>query len=173
MTKIQAGRLVLYVEQGINLEEEISGVISIIQSLLDKQNKQLGQCIQFIQDLDQLPLVSCDRRRIRQVLLNLLSNAVKFTEKGTITLSAKNREKEILFAVMDTGAGIPEELQAQIFEPFIQTVDGIKHTQGTGLGLPISRNLVRAHGGDLWVESEVGYGSIFYFVLPLQASPQE
>lgn len=57
---------------------------------------------------------------------------------------------------MDTGPGIPQEMQARIFEPFVQASDGVKHAQGTGLGLPLSRSLVQAHGGDLWVESKVG-----------------
>ena len=72
-----------------------------------------------------------------------------------------------MFEVTDTGPGIPENLQAQIFEPFVQTMDGIKHAQGSRLGLPISHNLVQAHGGDLWMQSRVGEGSSFFFTLPL------
>src|SRR4030065_2514405 len=96
-----------------------------------------------------LPLTACDRRRIRQVLLNLLSNAIKFTDQGSITLSAKKKGDEFIFAVMDTGPGIPQVMQVRIFEPFVQATDDIKHTQGTGLGLPISRSLVAADGGGL------------------------
>jgi len=113
-------------------------------------------------------LAVCDRRRIRQVLLNLLSNAIKFTEQGSITLSVKNRGEEFIFAVMDTGTGIPQEMQARIFEPFVQATDDIKQTQGTGLGLPISRSLVEAHGGELWVESNMGEGTTFFFTLPIR-----
>jgi signal transduction histidine kinase len=69
---------------------------------------------------------------------------------------------------MDTGPGIPPEMQARIFEPFVQAADGVKHAQGTGLGLPISRSLVQAHGGELWVESDVGQGTTFFFILPLR-----
>ena len=69
---------------------------------------------------------------------------------------------------MDTGPGIPEELLARIFEPFVQSADGIKHAQGTGLGLPISRSLVLAHGGDLWLESKIKEGTTFFFTLPLR-----
>ncbi len=139
------------------------------EPLLQKQNAALEQPIQFIQDIDQgLPLIACDRRRLRQVLLNLLSNAIKFTEKGSITLSVKNKGEEAIFAVMDTGPGIPPEMQARIFEPFIQSEGGIHHEQGTGLGLPISRSLVQAHGGELWVESSLNEGSTFYFTLPFK-----
>ena len=171
ISKIQAGKLSLYIEEDVNLNDEIQAVIDIAEPLLQKQNATLEKPIQFIQDIDKnLPLTACDRRRIRQILLNLLSNAIKFTEKGSITLSAKKKGNEFIFAVMDTGPGIPEEMQSNIFEPFIQVTDGMKHTQGTGLGLPISRSLAQAHGGDLWMESKVNEGSTFFFTLPFHRS---
>jgi signal transduction histidine kinase len=161
----------LYVEEDVNLNEELKAVVNMAEPLLQKQNAVLEQPIQFIQDIDKdLPLTTCDRRRIRQVLLNLLSNAIKFTEQGSITLSVKNRGEEYIFAVMDTDPGIPQEMQARIFEPFVQATDDIKHTQGTGLGLPISRSLVEAHGGKLWVESKMGEGTTFFFTLPFRPS---
>jgi len=167
ISKIQAGKLSLYIEDDVNLYDEINAVVDMAEPLLQKQSAGLEQPIRFIQDIDDnLPLASCDRRRFRQVLLNLLSNAIKFTERGSITLSVKNRGGESVFAVMDTGPGIPQEMQARIFEPFIQSADGIKHAQGTGLGLHISRSLVQAHGGDLWVESTIGEGTTFFFTLP-------
>jgi signal transduction histidine kinase/HAMP domain-containing protein len=167
ISKIQAGKLSLYIEQDVNLNDEIQAVVDMAEPLLGKQNASLDQPIRFIQDIDDsLPLTACDRRRFRQVLLNLLSNAIKFTEQGSITLSVKNKGQESLFAVMDTGPGIPEEMQARIFEPFIQSTDGIKHAQGTGLGLHIARSLIQAHGGDLWVESKIDQGTTFFFTLP-------
>jgi signal transduction histidine kinase len=169
ISKIQAGKLSLYIEEDVNLNDESKAVIDMAEPLLQKQNAALDQPIQFIQDIDQsLPLTTCDRRRIRQVLLNLLSNAIKFTEKGSITLSAKKKGEAFIFAVMDTGPGIPQEMQTRIFEPFVQATNDIKHTQGTGLGLPISRSLVQAHGGDLWLESKMGEGTTFFFSLPFQ-----
>jgi signal transduction histidine kinase/HAMP domain-containing protein len=171
ISKIQAGKLSLYIEEHVNLNDEIKAVIDMAEPLLQKQNALLDQPIRFIQDIDQnLPLTACDRRRTRQVLLNLLSNAIKFTDQGSITLSAKKKGEEFIFAVMDTGPGIPQEMQARIFEPFIQMTDDIKHTQGTGLGLPISRSLAQAHGGDLWVESKIGEGTTFFFTLPFRPS---
>ncbi|MCC6191866.1 MAG: HAMP domain-containing protein [Anaerolineales bacterium] len=169
ISKIQAGKLSLYIEEAVNLNDEIKAVVEMAEPLLQKQNAGLEQPIQFIQDIDHdLPLTACDRRRTRQVLLNLLSNAIKFTEQGSITLSAKKRGEEFIFAVMDTGPGVPQDLQARIFEPFVQAADDIKHTQGTGLGLPISRSLVEAHGGELWVESKMGEGTTFFFTLPFR-----
>lgn len=125
--------------------------------------------LRLIKDIDpQLPLVSCDRRRLRQVLVNLLGNAIKFTNRGTVTVSVKNQGPELLFAVIDTGRGIPPGEQELIFEPFIQAEHGGGQIHGTGLGLPISRSLVRAHGGELWLESEQGEGSAFFFTLPVK-----
>jgi signal transduction histidine kinase len=169
ISKIQAGRLGLYIEEDVNLNEEIKAAVDMAEPLLEKQNETREEPIRFIQDIDDdLPTVACDRRRIRQVLLNLLSNAIKFIETGSITLSVKRLEDEIVFAVIDTGPGIPTEMQAKIFEPFVQAADGIKHAHGTGLGLPISRSLVQAHGGELWVESEIGEGTTFTFTLPFR-----
>jgi signal transduction histidine kinase/HAMP domain-containing protein len=167
ISKIQAGKLSLYIEEDVNLNDEIRAVVDMAEPLLQKQNAGLEQPIQFIQDTDaNLPLAACDRRRLRQVLLNLLSNAIKFTEKGSITLSAKTRGEEAIFAVMDTGPGIAQEMSTRIFEPFVQSADGLKQAQGTGLGLPISRSLVLAHGGNLWVESKINEGTTFFFTLP-------
>jgi signal transduction histidine kinase len=167
ISKIQAGKLGLYTEEDVNLGEEIQAVITMAEPLLEKHNADLQQPVRLIQDIDpDLPPTACDRRRFRQILLNLFSNAIKFTEKGSITLSAKQQGDAFIFAVMDTGPGIPKEMQAGIFEPFVQATDDPKTSQGTGLGLPISRSLVEAHGGDLWVESDTGDGATFFFTLP-------
>ena len=160
ISKIQAGQLTLYLENDVDIYQELDAVIKISSPLVKEP-------IQFIKDIDSnIPRIEADRRRLRQILLNLLSNAAKFTEEGTITLSIKKRADHLLFAVIDTGPGIPERSQEQIFEPFIQTDDGRKKIEGTGLGLPISRNLVEAHGGKLWVESHPGEGAAFYFTIP-------
>jgi signal transduction histidine kinase len=163
ISKIQAGQLTLFIEDQVSVQVEVEAALSIVGGLL--QDKHL----QLIRDLDpHLPLISCDRRRLRQVLLNLISNAIKFTNEGTITVSVKNQEQDLLFAVIDTGPGIPPEKLDLIFEPFIQAENGERQLQGTGLGLPISRSLIRAHGGELWVESESGEGSAFFFTLPVE-----
>ena len=162
ISKIQAGKLTLFIEQDVDLYSVLNTVIEIVQPMF--KEKQL----KLVQDIDNnLPLISGDKRRIRQVLLNLLSNAIKFTNEGTVTLSVKLEDTGVMFAVIDTGIGIAPEAQSAIFEPFVQTTDGIKLEQGTGLGLPISRSLVQAHGGELWVESQSGEGAAFYFSLPI------
>lgn len=166
ISKIEAGQLKLLIDKEINLNQELDTVVASAESLLAEKADRIN----FIKDIDpELPCVVGDKRRIRQILLNLLSNAVKFTDEGSITLSAKHRDEEILFVVSDTGPGIGQEDRDLIFEPFKQTEKGIVHAGGTGLGLPITQRLVEAHGGRLWVESEVGEGSMFFVAVPVRS----
>jgi signal transduction histidine kinase/putative methionine-R-sulfoxide reductase with GAF domain len=110
--------------------------------------------------------VICDRRRILQVLGNLLGNAIKFAEAGdSVTLRTEVRDRDVLVGVSDTGPGIPPDAIQDIFDPY-RTVAG-QSNGGTGLGLYISRGIVERHGTRLWVESDVGIGTTFYFTLPL------
>ena len=127
ISKIQAGKLRLYIEENVNLNDEINSVLAVAEPLLQKHNSGLKKPVISIQDIDDnLPSIACDRRRLRQVLLNLLANAIKFTMEGSITLSVKKMENEIIFAVMDTGPGISPELHTRIFEPFVQVPDDQK-----------------------------------------------
>jgi signal transduction histidine kinase len=109
-----------------------------------------------------------DERRVRQVVFNLLSNAVKFTPVGgTVDVAAARFDGEVRVSVSDSGPGIAPEDQARIFEEFQQAAAGKEQTEGTGLGLAVSKRLVELHGGRLWVESEPGKGSRFVFTLPV------
>ena len=163
IAKIEAGAMQLFWEPNIDLNEQVKTVSEAIPALLKDKP------VQFALDIDpDLPPVTCDSRRIRQVMLNLLSNAAKFTEKGTITLAVKNEADHILFMVSDTGPGIAPNDAGKIFEPFQQSNTGLKHGSGTGLGLPICRKLVEAHGGKLWLESEPGEGATFFATLPFR-----
>ena len=106
-----------------------------------------------------------DERKIKQILLNLLSNAVKFTpEGGRVGIAAKKIADGVEISVSDTGIGIVPEDQPKIFEEFRQ-VGGDKK-EGTGLGLTLAKKFVELHGGRMWVESEIGKGSTFTFILP-------
>ena len=168
ISKMQAGKLVLLLEEDVDLRVEINEALKTVEPLLQKQMELYEYDVKLVKDVDDnLPLLTCDRRRIRQVLLNLLSNAIKFTQEGSIILRAKYQDGHLQFAVIDSGQGIEKALQSQIFEPFTQTLDGIKMAEGTGLGLPITRNLIEAHNGNIWLESEVGKGSTFFFTLPI------
>jgi len=112
-----------------------------------------------------LPRIKFDADKIMQVLINLLSNAIKYSESGPVVIQTRREDREILVSVRDSGHGIyPEDLD-EIFKPFVQAKS--KKKGGTGLGLAITKELVLAHHGRIWVESELGKGSIFYFTLPV------
>ena len=113
-----------------------------------------------------LPDVYADRHRLLQVLSNLIGNALKFTPAGgVISFQAIGREQDVLFSVTDTGPGIPKENLGDIFNPYWQA----KRTErlGAGLGLPIAKGVIEAHGGAIWAESEPGSGTSFFFTLPI------
>lgn len=110
-----------------------------------------------------------DGTKIKQALINLLSNAIKYTPAGRVELSGTARENEYIFSVSDTGIGIPEHERTRIFEPFTQLdSSNTREFQGVGLGLAIVKKYVEMHGGRVLVESEVGHGSTFSIVLPLE-----
>lgn len=106
-----------------------------------------------------------DENRLLQVISNLLSNAIKFTETGSITLDYHVRNSEVYIRVKDTGIGIPKEKRCSIFDRFVKLNN---YTQGTGLGLPISKMIIKRLGGKIGLDSEVGKGSTFWIVLPLK-----
>jgi signal transduction histidine kinase len=110
-----------------------------------------------------------DPTRLRQVLLNLMDNAIKFTERGGVRVEVHMESGSVVrFAVVDTGIGIPDDKQALVFEAFTQA-DGTttRRHGGTGLGLTISMQLVTLMGGRLWLESEEGKGTTFFFTVPM------
>lgn len=116
---------------------------------------------------DSLPWVMADADRVRQVLLNLIDNAFKFTPPGgTITLSAREEAESIVVDVRDTGRGISEEDQKELFQPYHRLVTDRERFSGLGLGLALSKTIVELHGGRIWVTSRKGAGSTFTFSLP-------
>jgi len=121
-----------------------------------------------------LPLVKMDTQRINQVLENLLGNAFKFTsDQDSIIISAavqKESSRHVVVSVFDTGCGMAKENLDRIFDKFHRIEDGRETVRGTGLGLPIAKHVVAAHGGEIWAESEVGKWSAFYFTLPVALS---
>jgi len=119
-----------------------------------------------------LPMIPADSLRLQQVLDNLVSNAIKFTPSGgLIDIGATELEAEVVVCVRDTGIGVAPEDQPRIFESFYQADrDASRVHRGFGLGLAICKNIVERHGGRIWVESELGNGSRFYFTLPKAAS---
>ncbi|GAB7078694.1 PAS domain-containing sensor histidine kinase [Megalodesulfovibrio paquesii] len=133
----------------------------------------LEKGLQFAADVpDDLPPCTGDYNRLLQVLINLFSNAVKFTVTGTVSCSIRQEGASLCVAVADTGIGIPDADKALIFDKFKQLGDTLTNKpRGSGLGLPICKEIVEWHGGRLWVEDAPGGGSIFSFTVPL--SPPE
>jgi signal transduction histidine kinase len=164
ISKIESGSLKLFVEENVNVREIIQTAAATAEALLIEKPVALKIHID-----ESLPLITGDRQRILQIMLNLLSNACKFTESGFIEINARLENAEILFSIKDTGPGIPSEDHAAVFEPFKQTETGLRQGAGTGLGMPISKSLVEAHGGQLWLESIPSEGTTFYVTLPVQS----
>ncbi len=114
-----------------------------------------------------LPVVVGDPNRLQQVFVNLISNAAKFTDAGQVTVTATRTDDGVLCAVKDTGPGIPVAEQELVFEKYRQAKGAMSRPGGTGLGLPICREIVHAHDGRIGVESQEGEGARFWFVLPI------
>lgn len=125
--------------------------------------------VKVVAKLDSTKLIlHIDKVRLEQILRNLLANAVKFTEEGTIEVSCIKGNGFYMFAVKDTGIGIHVDHQLVIFDRFMKVENSKQHLyRGTGIGLFLSKNLVELFGGKIWVESEVGVGSTFYFTIPV------
>ncbi len=173
LSKIEAGKLVL--EQA---PFGLRSLINEITGLIAPTARARGLELRMRLDDELPPAIAGDSQRLKQILLNLLSNAVKFTEAGSVTLDVSLRGRrvdavEIHFAVEDTGIGIPADVQEAIFDPFTQADSSTtRRYGGTGLGLTISREFVRAMGGMLSVDSAPGVGSTFRFDLSFPLAEQ-
>jgi len=157
LSRIQSGRLLLN-RESILLSEVIGGYINEIIPV----EKRLAVQVDIPPDL----FAFADRNALHDILINLLSNAFKFTaDGGRVSITAIQKDQAILLGIKDTGMGIPKDKLQMIFDEFYQ-VEGGKYG-GTGLGLAIAKRLVEEHGGRIWVESQLGKGSTFSFILPL------
>jgi signal transduction histidine kinase len=160
VASIEAGALAVSREPG-NPADVVLEVVEAFQS--QAVARELGLVAEVSTPL---PVVSFDAARVFQVLANLLSNAFKFTpSKGQVVVRVERIDDDVRFGVSDTGAGIDPERLDEIFERFHQ-LDSTDR-RGVGLGLYISKSIVQGHGGKIWVESELGKGSTFYFTLPV------
>jgi signal transduction histidine kinase len=166
-SKIEAGKLEWNIER-IDLIEVIRSSTRIMAAMAQEKGLKI---------VTQLPVQSLvldgDRDRLIQVLTNLINNAIKFTEKGQITVGMEETPKKVKVGVADTGIGIAPEHQDLIFERFAQVRSRSQgKPSGTGLGLAICKEIVEHHKGEIWVESEVGKGSAFYFTLPVLSNSE-
>jgi len=147
----------------VSVEDLIERAVSATRALIEQ--KDLGLHLHVDASL---PNVNGDRDRLIQVVINLISNAVKFTDAGSITCGASRKDGMVVISVRDTGIGIATEDLPSTFEKFKQVGNTLTgKPQGTGLGLPICREIIAGHSGSLWAQSEPGKGSEFFFSLPL------
>ncbi|HRO70391.1 MAG TPA: response regulator, partial [Chitinophagaceae bacterium] len=163
LAKIEAGKMEWNMET-VSIQEVAERALAATTSLFEQKNLQLKTSIP-----DDLPLVHGDRDKLIQVMVNLISNAVKFTPSGVITCSITTKKGEIITGITDTGIGIAPADHAAVFEQFKQVVGDTltDKPKGTGLGLPICKEIIEHHQGRIWLKSELGKGSTFYFALPI------
>jgi PAS domain S-box-containing protein len=164
LARIEAGRVDFLVEE-VNLASLLATVVPLVEPQLAEKGLELAV------DVEPGLAARADREKVQQIVINLLGNAVKFTPPGgRVTVDAASRADRpgvVYLRVSDTGIGIPHEKQAAVFEPFVQVdMSRTRRSEGTGLGLTISRDLARGMGGDLRVRSEPGRGSTFTLTLP-------
>jgi signal transduction histidine kinase len=165
ISKIESGSLNLFVEEHINLGHILQKAVKTGSGLM------AGKSVQLITEIpDELPTIRGDRQRLLQIFLNIISNACKFTDEGSIRVCAEQQAESIVIRVKDTGPGIAEAELPLVFQAFKQTDAGVRQGGGTGLGMPISRSLVEAHGGTIEVESTLGQGATFIVRLPIQSA---
>jgi len=166
LSKIESKEFQLQIKV-ISIRELIDDVFDFVKEPAEKKRISISQ-----NEIPSSMSVEADRNYLEQVLINLLDNAIKYSpEGGTITISAIEKDpKEIQFSIKDNGIGIPREDLPRIFERFYRVDKGrSQELGGTGLGLSIVKHLVQAHGGKVWVDSQLGKGSAFYFTLPKQS----
>lgn len=165
LDRMESGRITLNVEP-VNLNEIIRDVAA--RSTLNAPAHHVSLRID-----ESLPPIPGDRDKLTQVLANLVSNAVKYSPAGGEIILSSVREGDLArVRVRDHGMGIPPEALEKVFDRFSRVESGASHyIQGTGLGLPIVRQLVQMHGGRAWVESTPGEGSTFQFAVPVAGPP--
>ena len=150
----------------ITLKKEEISLGGIIHDVTDRmqQTVELKGSTLTIDVPGDIPVITGDRDRLTRAFANILTNAIKFTSEGRISVAAQVRDGELLTSVSDTGIGIPESAIGKIFDRFYK-VDTV--SSGTGLGLPMAKEIIEMHGGRIWAESKEGKGSTFSFTIPV------
>jgi len=164
VTRIEEGRY-LYKPVFANIEPIVQFVINSFKKEIEEKNLQF----EFKKPEEKLPAVKVDVEKIKLAIQNLLENAIRYTRPGgEVIISLKYAKGEIELSIKDTGVGIPKDQQARVFTKFFRAANVIRmETEGSGLGLFIAKNIIEAHGGRIWFESEEGKGTTFYFTLPV------
>ncbi len=164
VTRIEEGRY-LYKPILAQFEDLVEEIVNNYKPEIKRKNIKF----QFEKPERKVPKVKIDMEKMRLAITNLLDNAIRYTlPKGKVTVSLKYEEKKIKFSVEDFGIGIPKDQQKRLFTKFFRGANAIRiETEGSGLGLFLAKNIVEAHGGEIWFESEENKGSTFGFTLPV------
>jgi PAS domain S-box-containing protein len=167
VSRLEAGRFSIQ-KQRISIGSTVHEAVETLRGVAN------GRGITIKEDIPAtLPEIDVDKERLEQVMFNLLGNAVKFSNDGSeVTVRAEVKEHDLLVQVTDQGIGIPRDAMPRLFQRFYR-VEASSSIGGSGLGLYISRQIIEAHGGRIWVESEPAVGSTFSFTLPLGAMSQD
>jgi PAS domain S-box-containing protein len=161
IAKMEAGKID-WNDENLSMKDVIGHAVTSTVSLFEQKGLNVVTEVE-----DNLPEIFGDKDRFIQVLINLISNAVKFTDSGNITIGAKVKNSNIIVSVKDQGIGISKENSLKVFEKFKQVGDTLTDKpKGTGLGLPICKQIIEHYEGRIWVESEEGKGSTFCFTVP-------
>ena len=167
LSKIEAGQINLSFAD-YSIADIVQTVVTAVEPLAAEKNLGLRADLP-----DGLPVGRGDEQRLTQVLMNLVGNAIKFTDAGKVEIQVRADDGSFLISVADTGVGIAEADQENIFEEFHQAdASDTRNRGGTGLGLAISRRMLELHGGRIWVDSKLGAGSTFWLSLPMIADQQ-
>ncbi len=158
LANIETGNIALKKE-----EISLGGIIRDVTDRMQQTVELKGTTLTMDVPGD-IPVITGDRDRLTRAFANILTNAIKFTSEGHISVAAQVRDGELLTSVSDTGIGIPENAIDKIFDRFYK-VDAA--SSGTGLGLPIAKEIIEMHGGRIWAESKEGKGSTFSFTIPV------
>jgi len=170
ISKIESGMMEVDIKES-NINEQIE----YIYTFFKPEVKDKGMQLSYINSLpSKEAIIKTDREKIFAIITNLVKNAIKYSEKGSIEFGYNKKGEYLEFFVKDTGIGIAKGIQKSIFDRFVQADFADQQTiQGAGLGLSITKAYVEMLGGEIWVESEEGKGSTFYFTIPYNTVPQE
>jgi PAS domain S-box-containing protein len=166
VTRIEEGRF-LYKPELTQIEELIDKVILELEGPINIKKAKVN----FKKSLKPLSLTKIDKEKMNLVIHNLLENALKYTisSKSIIDISLEQKKDDIIFKITDNGVGIPKDQQDRIFTKFFRGDNVVKlETEGSGLGLYTTKNIIESHGGKIWFESEENKGTTFYFSIPLK-----
>ncbi len=168
LSKIEAGKMDLHIEE-FEFVKHLAQIEATAKPLVEKNGNKF-----ILENNATFEKLKNDQTKLRQILFNMLSNAAKFTKEGSVTLSINTIEKDVRFAVTDTGIGMNEEQLGKVFDEFTQAeASTAKDYGGTGLGLPISKKMTEMMGGKMEVESEEGKGTTFSITIPVEVKEEQ